>query len=293
MAKGIHSRTVRGTFVAAALLAVVASPAGADEPKPAPPAPAKDAPKPKQDADADPPLDAAAQKAHDEQVAFWVKRLRTEKNREMVRQQIENLGQEKSRAARDALIEFTKGNSNQEFVKHAFDALARIRGKTVVEFLCGRDALASRDFFVALSAAEALGSIGDRRAVDPLMEVVDSKTVKIEVQGACLQALASCGKGDAAAEDALFRYAEAKGDTVRANALEALGRLGADDAVKVLAKHLKDEKNTRCRGAAATGLGRTGRKDAIPYLQAALDDEALTVRECVRSALSSLGRTAK
>lgn len=281
------------TRVVAALVVAAAGAARADDPKPpaptTPPAPAAK-PAPAADKDADPPLDAAAQKQHDDQVAFWLKRLRGEKNREQVRLQIEQMGREPNRAVRDALIAFATGNSNQEFVTHAFRALSSIKGKTVVEFLCGREALRSRDFLVQVSAAESLGSMRDARAVDALVEVASSSSVKSVAQAACVDALAACSVPPAPAVSELwFRLAEAKADNVRASALQAVGLTATDEAVKVLTAHLKSEKNSNCRGAAATGLGNTKRKDVVPVLEAALAaDDSLVVREAIDGALRRL-----
>lgn len=238
----------------------------------------------------DPPLSAEAQKKHDEEVKALVKQLRAEKNKEMVELQIGNLGKAASRAARDALIEYCRGNKNQEYLDHAFKALARIGGTTVLEYLTGKEALRCDDFLTNVSAATALGESKDARAIPHLIEIVQGKSPKIEVQGACLIALGKCGgtKSKEAA-DAILPFCSAKQDTVRANALEAYGYTGSKDAVGLLAEHLATEKNTRCRGAAATGLGWTKQKDAIPPLQAAANgDDAQTVRECAMNALKEL-----
>lgn len=240
--------------------------------------------------DPDPPLEGAAKESHEKAVAQIVKWLRGEKNREVVRDQIGALGKSKKREDRDALIAFARGNSNQEFVDAAFRALAEIGGTTVITFLTGKDALLCNDFLVQVSAAQAIEATRDARAIPALLTAIDGKMTKIEVQGACVQALGACSKGDARGVDALFRYASHKHDTVRANALEAIGREKSDAAYALLAERLVKEKNTRCRGAAATGLGRCGRKEAIPLLQkAAAEDDALTVRECAKNALRELG----
>ena len=238
----------------------------------------------------DPELTPEQQKVHDAEVAALLKKLRSEKNKEMVESQIANLGAQGTRAGRDALIRYCHGNKNQEYLRHAFLALAKVGGETVLEFLSGDEALVCNDFFTQQSAAMALGNAGDARAVAPLLAMVDARGTKIEVQGACLIAIGKCGRRDAGAREALLRYCDHKQDTVRANALEALGYLQTSEAVTVLAEHLASDKNTRCRGAAATGLGWTKLKDAVPFLQEAADsDSAFTVRDCAMKAMKLLG----
>ena len=273
-----QGRARRAALAVAALLVALAGVATAGDPKPDPRA-------------EDPPLEGEAKTEHEKSVKQIVKFLRGEKNREVVRAQIESLGTSGKREERDALIEFSRGNPNQEFVDCAFQALAKIAGTTVMRHLSGKDALLSGEYLIQISAAQALEKMRDDRALPALLTTLDGKMTKIEVQGACLQALSTCGKTDARASDALFRYAAHKHDTVRANALESIGRLGTDAAYALLVERLKSEKNTRCRGAAATGLGRSGRRDAIPLLEKALaEDDAVTVRECATRALAELKR---
>ena len=281
---------------AAVLFALLACavPALAGDPKDDPKAPPKDPPKaggktPPKERDPDEiPLEGEAKVAHEKEVKEILKRLRGERNREEIRQQIERMGVTRERAERDALIEFSRGNSNHQYLSHAFTALAKFGGTTVVGYLAGKDALLADEFMVQVYAAKALEEMKDVRAVPALLTVLEGKMTKIEVQGACLQALGTCGS-DSRASEALFRWVEHKHDTVRANALEALGRLRTDAAYALLADRLVSEKNTRCRGAAATGLGRCGRREAIPLLQkAAASDDSMTVKACASEALKDL-----
>ena len=86
---------------------------------------------------------------------------------------------------------YAKGNKNHEFVDEAFQALAKIRGKQVVEYLCAENALrAYNQFLIQVAAAKALGVIADPRATDALLEVIRFPRSKIEVVGACCQAVA-------------------------------------------------------------------------------------------------------
>jgi HEAT repeat protein len=101
-------------------------------------------------------------------------------------------------------------------------------------------------------AARALGSIGDARAVEPLMTVLR----------------------------------EDKTPIVRANAAYALGDLGDARAVEPLLGALEDES---VRAPAATALGQIGDPRAVEPLRAALDDADEEVREAAREALGKIG----
>lgn len=262
------------------LAAVLPVPAVAGD-KPGPAAP--------KDPEAEPPLEGEAKKQYDADFAAYLKQIKGEGNRELVRTHMQQIAT-KGRAGRDALIEFARTTSNQAYIEYAFESLAKIRGRAVREHLTGKYGLRSDDSYVQIVAAKALGEAKDLKAIPALLEVVDAKSTKIEVQGACLIALGKLGKADTGATEALLRYAETKMDTVRANALEGLGYLATDYAIKTLKDHLTADKNTRCRGAAALGLGHTLRKDVVPALEAALaKDESMTVKDCISRALKELG----
>lgn len=262
--------------IAAAVLVLCAAAFAEDQPA-APPA--------------DPALDAAAQKTHDANVKEMLAWLRGQKNRETVRLQIEVMGKTAKRAERDALIAFAAGNKNQEFVTHCFRALENWKDRTTFDFLVSGEGLRSGDFMVARSAAESLGNMKSPYPIPALLEVLEARSTKIEVQGACLQSLGSLGGAtDPAAQSAVLKWTTAKGDTVRANALEAAGRVKTPSALVTLIDAAAKEKNTRCRAAACTGLGRYGGQEAIARLEKTLaEDEALTVKEAAWSALSALG----
>jgi HEAT repeat protein len=75
---------------------------------------------------------------------------------------------------------------------------------------------------------------------------------------------------------------------VRSGAAHSLGRLGAREAVPLLAKALEDE-NALVRGSAAEALGAIGSPDAVPALTEALADAEAGVLERAAVALRDLG----
>src|SRR5262245_14736452 len=116
------------------------STAAADAPPAPPPAPPPVAPKPAPPAD-EPELTGAAKEAHEKKVKALVDAMRAENNLEALRGTIDRLAAERKREGRDALMQFTIGNKNQERITYAFEALGKIADKKSVEFLCGKTAL--------------------------------------------------------------------------------------------------------------------------------------------------------
>ena len=103
--------------------------------------------------------------------------------------------------------------------KKEWDELVEI-GEPIVEPLI--QALNDESEDVRLRAAEALGKIGDTRAVEPLIQALKDKRVSVQM-----------------------------------NTAEALGKMGDERAVKPLIQALKDEYDSVRREAAET-LGKMG-----------------------------------
>ncbi|OGV41042.1 MAG: hypothetical protein A2X48_11780 [Lentisphaerae bacterium GWF2_49_21] len=151
----------------------------------------------------------------------------------------------------DVLIEALKNSEGDGVDCDAADALGTLKLKSTVEPLIA--ALDSNEPAVAGSAAKALGKIGDKRAVAPIL-----KTLKYK-------------KGD---------YPE----SARSGAAQALGELGDKSAVGPLVEALKDSDGwVRCQAAKA--LGKLGDKQAVPSLVEALNGSNLLREE----ALEALG----
>ncbi len=105
------------------------------------------------------------------------------------------------------------------------------------------EALPDGSLGVRRAAAEALGRIGNDRAVDKLIEALQDKD-----------------------------------SWVREAAAEALGRIGNERAVDKLIKALKNRRRVGVREAAAEALGNIGDKQAVDELVEALQDESSRVR---------------
>lgn len=284
------TRSLRGHGFAPWLLAMlVASPAALnvawaeDRPLDQPPAGADAPAKPDEK---EPELEGDELKAHKKRVRELVDQLEDSKNRELVRGLIERMGSSATRAERDALMQFAATNKNHEFVSAAFVALAKMRHPKAIAFLCGDDALRNKNFLVAHSAAEALGTSRNPAAAASILVVMRDRRTKIEVVGACTLAAAKCGPTDEHVIYAVMEYSRHRKDTIRSNALEAVGHLGSDEAVARLTEAIVEDKLARARAAAATGLGWTYRREVIPTLEKAIrEDSSLHVQTAASDAI--------
>ena len=122
---------------------------------------------------------------------------------------------------------------------------------------------------------EVLGKIGDERAVDTLVEFIDSDNPPL--QRVTLRALGEIGSHEAtqAVADAL----EDDVAGVRSQAARALGLLGATRAIDPLADVLDDEAETNeVRASAAWALVQIGTERALEAAAEHDDDRAYTVQ---------------
>ncbi|MDD5394079.1 MAG: HEAT repeat domain-containing protein [Thiothrix sp.] len=142
--------------------------------------------------------------------------------------------------------------------------------------------LADKSENVHLSAAEALGRIGDLLAVDAL-----ANAIKDENESVRFSAIDAIGRiGDPRAFDALANAIKDENEDVRLKAAEALGRIGDPRTVDALANAIKDE-NEYMRLSAAEALGLIGDPRAFDVLINAIKDDNESVRS---SAVDALGR---
>ncbi len=237
----------------------------------------------------DPVLEGAELKAHERAVKILLHELRTQKNRVVATGHIERLGKAGGRVNRDALIAFATGNKNQEYVTHAFNALANIRDKATVAFLCGKQALTCNSFLVQFAAAEALANTESPDATKTLLKVVTNKRTKIKVISAAAVALARCGRDDPEAVKVLLEYSEHRMDTIRAYTLQAIGYLGTKEADERLLDVLANSNNTRSRESAAMGMGNSRRAVFVPALENAIkEDGSHGVRMAANTAIGKI-----
>lgn len=136
---------------------------------------------------------------------------------------------------------------------------------------------------VRAAAADALGRLGDRRAVPALLAAVrDAAPVTRQMAVRALGRLAD----PRAAEPLTDLLAAAAGKTLRQEAAWALGNVPGADAAG-LVEALSDP-SFHVRRAAACSLGKLGRPSSRAPLRAAADDEEPFVRAAANWALQRL-----
>jgi HEAT repeat protein len=142
----------------------------------------------------------------------------------------------------------------------------------------------AKDSQIQYWAARALETIGDARAVEPLMNAF---TVgDDEVRQAAASALGEIGGTQAV--DLLIGGLKDKHKYVRSAAAHALGEIGDKRALEPLERSLKDE-HERVRSSAARALGKIGDAQASESLEGALKDQSKVVRYEATMALGKIG----
>ena len=176
------------------------------------------------------------------------------------------------------------------------------------------------DAKLAVDAANALGDIGDKRAVEPLTAILRRKHTK---DGEDLQKAAGVALGKIGAVDTLLAALDDKDEFVRTFAAAGLGESKDTRAIPALARHLGDEvgdspglqfeigaalnkigpkgvdavlaaaksPDERVRDAATNALGNSSDPRAQPALLQMLHDESISVRRSVGFFLSYMSVT--
>jgi HEAT repeat protein len=142
-------------------------------------------------------------------------------------------------------------------------------------------ALKHRSEEVRIWAVEALGQLGDRRVVEPLINILENNYSVIRSRATT--ALGQLGRPAIAPLLAALRDEKIQ---VRTGAIEALTQLG-ELALEPLKTALGDEDD-RVRSSAATVLGQLGDNRAVEPLMAALNDKDGPVRYTAARALAKL-----
>lgn len=130
---------------------------------------------------------------------------------------------------------------------------------------------------------EALGQLGDARAVRPLLQALRSPEPAV-----CVAAIDTLSRlGDVQAIEPLIPMLRHKNARVRCTAVEALGRFRAAVAADSIRGLLKDSV-WEVRREAAESLGRLNDREAVVPLAEVLQDGDADVREAAAISLGSL-----
>jgi HEAT repeat protein len=143
-------------------------------------------------------------------------------------------------------------------------------------------AVLKSDDEVRWRAAQVLGTIGDVRAVDPLVAALADSD-----DGVSSWAAVSLGEiGEAGAVEALVHALEDENANVRGPAAAALGRIGDSRAIEPLIDAIEEGL---VKGKACAALARLKATQAAPAIIPLLEDENERVRSDAADALGELG----
>lgn len=170
----------------------------------------------------------------------------------------------------------------------ASQVLGQIKDEKTVEPLIKALKDTTEDEGVRRAAARALGSIGDRRAVDPLMAVSETGPKSVRIH-----AITALGYlDDERAVDTLLGLLSDRDFEVRIVAVRALECIRDEDAIEPLMQLLKNDENDIVRQITASALSsfRDGRVIG-PLTETLRVDKSGYVRASAAEALGRLGTT--
>ncbi len=138
-------------------------------------------------------------------------------------------------------------------------------------------------------AAEALGKLGDARAVEPLIQALRERDGG--VCAAAAKALAAIGDARAVEPLVIAMGRGISAPEARLAAAQALVELSADGALAEALEDRRSEVGVRAAAASALALGRAANAEAVRALKRTLGDENGDVRAAAANALGLLGET--
>jgi HEAT repeat protein len=149
------------------------------------------------------------------------------------------------------------------------------------------EAIDNSDYWVRLSAAEALGNIGSEAAIPVLLKAIEDSSCL--VRWSAIEALGNIRSETAI--PALLKAIEDSDDGVRQKAAKALGNIGSDAAIPALLKAIEDS-DYGVGQSAAEALGNIGSEAAIPALLKVIKNPNSDVHMWAAEALGNIGSDA-
>ncbi|MDP2223025.1 HEAT repeat domain-containing protein [Nitrosomonas sp.] len=179
---------------------------------------------------------------------------------------------------------FLKEKTTQRLFLQLFEqpgAKIRYQANTMQPLIA---ALVDKNSTLRSSAAEALGKIGDKTAVDALILTLQDEDSTVR-----WRTISALGEiGDKTAVDALILALKDEDSDFRRNVAEALKEIGDKTTVDALILALEDE-DPSVRSSAANSLWEIGDKTAVDALILALEDEDPYVRFYAALAMGKIG----
>jgi HEAT repeat protein len=172
--------------------------------------------------------------------------------------------------------------ANQKWGRSTAQAALEKFGESVVPFFI--ESLGSASPVTRAGAASALGSIGDTRAVEPVIATLKDENWRVSWNAA--RTLGHLKNRQAVGP--LLQALEHPNVNVRSAAASSLGSIGDVRAIEPLIDTLTDEEPW-VRADAARALGRLGDPAAVLPLIERLDDPQLGVRSTAAGALAAIG----
>jgi HEAT repeat protein len=213
--------------------------------------------------------------------------------REAAEEAIKGFGE----SAAEFLIPKLSVTEDSSLRKKIIDLLGRFKANQAVEALIA--ALKDEEAHLRIAAVHALGEIGDSRALEPLLEMLNSlereeENVRETLRPKIQDSLAKIGIANV---PALIKMIEDQPPQVRIDTISALGNLGDSRAVDSLINIVKADENIIVRQAAAEALGMIGDPKALTPLEQIQKEEVNFMakffsRSMVRN-LSSLKKIAE
>jgi cyclophilin family peptidyl-prolyl cis-trans isomerase/HEAT repeat protein len=138
---------------------------------------------------------------------------------------------------------------------------------------------------VTLEAVRALGSIADKRAVDPLMKLARTNTLPVMLRADALRAAAASGLDTT--QDFVTDMLSDPAPTMRAAAFEVISK-NDDDSFMAVLSGLDPDPHWSVRAGLATALGTKDAERALPKLMRMLSDSDERVIPAVLTSLVKL-----
>ncbi|OYR81952.1 hypothetical protein DJ71_12625, partial [Halorubrum sp. E3] len=192
-----------------------------------------------------------------------------------------SLGKLEDARAVDALVEHLDPEKEHSVGvrERTIDALSLLGNTRAVQPLIDHS-ISDPDQEIKGKAIEAIGEMGDKRAIDPLSEIIQNREkYSADIRRVAIGSLIQLS--DYEATEALVSALDDPSHETQKTAVVALGEINAVSAMDEIEPLLKDVENVQedLRAACAVSLKKMGQQEAKEALIEALDDPSFVVRK--------------